>query len=365
MLVDFGEKNIKAGLVIHFICLLLRYSRIICVFAQDHKFNAEEACRAIYHGFCKLGGRPLELVIDQDSVFVAQEYLGEVTETHVFKSFVSEQGLKLWVCNKNDPESKGPIENVVGFVKKNFFSARTINSIDDVLRSLPGWIERKNKRIHQATYRVPDELFAEFEKRALRPLLPSVYDSAVSSFLSVNVGSQPYIQYRSSKYSVPREFCFKKIYYKAVGSKLHVYSPGLKYTCTHDISPCKGAVKKLTEHIKPESTDWVVICERLRKRWNCYDFQHFINGFKKECPRHLYKQLSAVEDFLDAESPSRDLAAAVMAECCRSYCYRFSQFKSAYFLKKAELSYTCVPITDTVQQANLTAYQKIFMERCE
>jgi hypothetical protein len=26
MLVDFGEKNIKAGLVIHFICLLLRYS---------------------------------------------------------------------------------------------------------------------------------------------------------------------------------------------------------------------------------------------------------------------------------------------------------------------------------------------------
>jgi hypothetical protein len=365
MLLDFGEMRIKAGIAIHFICLLLRYSRVICVFAQDHKFNAEEACRAIYHGFCKLGGRPSELVIDQDSVFIAQEYLGEVIETNLFRNFVTEQGIKLWVCNKNDPESKGPVENVVGFVKKNFFSARAINSIDDVLVSLPGWVERKNKRIHQATYRVPIEIFTEIEKGALRPLLPSVYDSAVSSFISVTVGSQPYIQYRSSKYSVPREFCFKQIYYKAVGDKLYIYGLDLKYICAHDASPCKGSVSKLPEHTKPESTDWVPVCERLRKQWNCYDFQHFINGFKKENPRHLFKQLSAVEDFLGSESPPRDLVAAVMAECCRDYRYRFSQFKAVYFLKKAEFSYTCIPITDSVQQANLAAYQKIFMERCE
>ena len=363
MLIDFGEIRIKAGLAIHFICLLLRYSRIICVFAQDHKFNAEEACRAIYHGFCKLGGRPQELVIDQDSVFVAQEYLGEVIETKVFRSFVTEQGLKLWVCNKNDPESKGPVENVVGFVKKNFFSARAIDSIDDVLRSLPGWIERKNKRIHQAILRIPVDVFTEFEKSALRPLLPSVYDAAVSSFISTNVSSQPYIQYKSSKYSVPREFCFKKIYFKAIGDKLHIYSPSLKHACTHDISPCKGTVRQLPEHAKAESTDWVAVCERLRKKWNCYDFQHFINGFKKENPRHLFKQLSAVEDFLDSEGPPRDFVAAVMAESCRDFRYRFSQFKAIYFLKKAEFSHTYIPITDSVQQADLAVYQKIFVER--
>lgn len=63
MLIDFGELRIRPGLTVHFICMLLRYSRMICVYAQDHKFNAEEACRAIYRGFCKLGGRPSELVI--------------------------------------------------------------------------------------------------------------------------------------------------------------------------------------------------------------------------------------------------------------------------------------------------------------
>jgi hypothetical protein len=114
MQIDFGELRIKAGLAVHYICMLLRYSRVFCVFAQDHRYNSEEACRAIYHGFCKLGGRPRELVIDQDPVFVSSEYIGEIIETRVFKSLINEQGLTLWVCNKQDPESKGPVENLVG-----------------------------------------------------------------------------------------------------------------------------------------------------------------------------------------------------------------------------------------------------------
>jgi transposase len=136
MLIDFGQKA-GNGVIIHFICLLLRYSRFLCVFAQDHKFNAEEACQSIYRACCKLGGRPAVLVIDQDAVFVSSETYGEVIETRVFGEFCREQEFKLWVCNKADPESKGPIENSVGFVKKNFFSARKITCIDDVWKSLP------------------------------------------------------------------------------------------------------------------------------------------------------------------------------------------------------------------------------------
>ena len=120
MLIDFGEVTLSRRGSIHFICLLLRYSRILCVYAQDHKYNATKACQAIYRSFCKLGGRPAVLVIDQDAVFVASETYGEVIKTRIFGDFCTEQDLKLWVCNKADPESKGPIENSVGFVKKNF-----------------------------------------------------------------------------------------------------------------------------------------------------------------------------------------------------------------------------------------------------
>jgi hypothetical protein len=365
MLLDFGEMRIRKGLAVHFICMLLRYSRMISVFAQDHKFNSEEACRAIYRGFFKLGGRPKQFVIDQDSVFVASELYGEVVQTETFKKFTTEQELTLWVCNKADPESKGGIENVVGFVKKNFFSAREITCIEDVYRSLPGWLERKNKRIHQATFQVPQTVFAEIEKESLRPLVPSVYETLPTSFISVCIGSQPFIQYRSSKYSVPRGFCFKTIYCKVIGEKLHVYGPDMKHECSHNISPCKGGVARLPEHAKEENTDWLPVCGRLRDKWNCYAFQHFINGFKKENPRHLFKQLKAVEGFLDSELPSRDFVSDVMKECCEGFRYRYTQFKAVYDAAKAGQAQASAPEMDEVQRASLETYQMAFLERCD
>jgi hypothetical protein len=113
------------------------------------------------------------------------------------------------------------------------------------------------------------------------------------------------------------------------------------------------------------STDWLPVCERLRERWNCYDFQHFINGFKKENPRHLFKQLSAVEEFLAAENPPAEITAAVMGECCQEFRYRFSQFKTAYYRMKAGFARAGAPMTDSVQNIELEVYQKAFMERCE
>ena len=161
--------------------------------SQDHKYDATEACQAIYKSFCRIGGRPSVLVIDQDAVFVSSETYGEVIKTRVFEDFCTEQELKLWVCNKADPESKGPIENSVGFVKKNFFSARKITCIDDVWRSLPGWLNRKNKRIHRATLHIPEAVFRDIEKKALRPMLPSVYEVSPNTFTSTELHGTPYV----------------------------------------------------------------------------------------------------------------------------------------------------------------------------
>jgi hypothetical protein len=131
MLIDFGVQTLSKNQAIHFICLLLRYSRFLVVYAQDHKYNAEEACTAIYMAFCRLGGRVRQLVIDQDAVFISSETYGEVIKTRVFEDFCTEQELSLYVCRKADPESKGPIENSVGFVKKMCFAT-------------PKWIKLQN-----------------------------------------------------------------------------------------------------------------------------------------------------------------------------------------------------------------------------
>ena len=87
--------------------------------------------------------RPPE-VIDQDAVFAFGETYDEVIRTRVFEDFYREQDIRPWVCNKADPESKGPIENSIGFMKKKFVSARKVTCIDDVWRSLPIWLDGKS-----------------------------------------------------------------------------------------------------------------------------------------------------------------------------------------------------------------------------
>lgn len=368
MLIDFGEVTLTKTKSIHFICLLLRYSRLLCVYAQDHKYNSLEACQAIYRSFGRIGGRLSVLVIDQDAVFIASETYGEVIKTRVFEDFCTEQELKLWVCNKADPESKGPIENSVGFVKKSFFSARKITCIDDVWRSLPGWLERKNARIHRSTLRIPMAIFEETEKRALKPLLPSVYETSPNTFREYEVAALPYVLYHSCRYSVPREFAFKTVKFKVIGSRIHIYDGQLNYICSHNLSECKGSINQLPEHKKQEAGDWIEIMERLRNRWNCYDFQHFINGVKKENPRHIAKQLRAVEQLLDSEDPDKSLVAQVMKECCEQYHYQFSQFKTVYSLARAgrdvstQGSRLAVP-TGEVECKDLSSYAKAFDSR--
>ena len=369
MLIDFGEVTLNKKSSIHFICLLLRYSRILCVYAQDHKYNATEACQAIYRSFCRLGGRPSKLVIDQDAVFVASETYGEVIRTRVFNDFCTEQELNLWVCNKADPESKGPIENSVGFVKKNFFSARTITCIDDVWRSLPGWLNRKNRRIHRATMRIPSSVFRDIEQKALKPMLPSVYETSPNSFTRFELRGMPYVVYKSCRYSVPREYAYSIVKYKITTGKIHIYDENLSYICTHLLSERKGSFNQLPEHRKGDAGDWIDIMERLRSRWNCNDFQHFINGVKKENPRHISKQLGAVEQFLNAENPDKGLVAEVLKICCENFRYQFSQFKVVYEYTKAGRSLTgtegsrSAMASEPVDYKQMDVYRRAFEDR--
>jgi len=368
MLIDFGEIGISKGLRIHFICLLLRYSRYLVVYAQDHKYNAEEACRDIYRSFCKLGGRPATLVIDQDAVFVTSETYGEVVETRVFRDFCSEQELKLWVCHKADPESKGPVENAVGFVKKNFFSSRmsTIESVQDVWRSMPGWLDRKNKRIHQATYNVPLTVFTELEKNALKPLVPSYYENSPNSYKDVELAGYPFIKYKTNQYSVPKSCCYHTVYYKVAGNKLHIYDESHKHVCSHDLSECQGRKIQLDEHRHKGNDKWLSVVERMRARWNCPDFQHFVNGVKKENPRYLEEQFSAIENFLNEKDPDRATVAVVMKICCEHWRYKFSQFRQVYqSVAQGQITLGEYSASmGTVQKQQLSVYQKAFNDRC-
>lgn len=329
----FGQQECAAGLTVHFMCMLLWHSRWLWVCAQDHKSDAEESCRAIYRFFCRCGGRVRTLAIDQDSVFVTEEACGEVFETATFKSFLAEQEVTPWVCNKADPESKGCVENSARFVKSSYFSARKskLTTIDEVQRTLPAWQDRKNRRTRQGTHEIPQRVFEDEERRELRPLVPSLWESAPIDLVEAPVNSQPYVLHGSAKYSVPWEMCHSTAYYRVIGSRLHIYDDRRRHVCTHEISPVKGSFHRLDEHRRQPASDWLDTAERMRRKWNCTDSRHLVNGLKRESPeRRLSKQLSAVERYLDDKAPTRAFVAEVMAVCCRDFRHGLTQSRAVY-----------------------------------
>lgn len=189
------------------------------------------------------------------------------------------------------------------------------------------------------------------------------------SFIAYECKGTPYVLFRSCRYSVPRSYAYSVVKYKITAGKIHIYDEDLRFLCTHLLSERRGSFNQLPEHRKGDSGDWIEIMERLCDKWNCYDFQHFINGVKKENPRHISKQLGAIEQFLDSENPDRALVADVMKRCCDNYRYQFSQFKVVYEYVKAGRSLAdsdgarVVVSSDRVEYKDLSVYGKAFQER--
>ncbi len=69
--------------------------------------------------------------------------------TRVFKDFLLEQEVSLYVCRAQDPQTKGQIEDLVKYVKSNYFSARLKDglSVDKAIAGIPKWCDRKNNAI--------------------------------------------------------------------------------------------------------------------------------------------------------------------------------------------------------------------------
>lgn len=138
----------------------LSHSRYKWGLFQDKPFTLADLVRALHYCFEYYGGRPRQLVYDQDSIIVVSENNDDIIHTHAFSAFLEETRLDVLVCRKSDPESKGKIEAVVRFIKGNFMENRLFMGLDIWNRSFEDWLDRTgNGRIHDTTKRKPATCF--------------------------------------------------------------------------------------------------------------------------------------------------------------------------------------------------------------
>ncbi|MDY0406656.1 IS21 family transposase [Virgibacillus sp. 179-BFC.A HS] len=205
--VDFGKTNQRTPqgkyIKLYFISFVLSHSRYKYVEWLDRPFTTKDVIRMHEHAFAYFGGMPDELVFDQDALLMVSENAGDLILTEAFQAYREARKLEVHFCRKADPESKGRIENVVGYVKGNFAKHRIFQSIDVWNENCKSWLERTgNRKVHNTTKKRPVEVFA-LEKQHLKPVIKEFTISSVNSSITRTVRKDNTIVYQSNRYSVP------------------------------------------------------------------------------------------------------------------------------------------------------------------
>jgi len=199
---DFGQYKLKDmyGRIVrvYFFCMVLSYSRMKFVYFSPEPFTTETAIKAHNYAFQYFGGRPQTILYDLDRVYVVSENLGNIIFVPAFEEYVKTIGYSVSLCRPRDPQSKGKVEEVVGYVKHSFLEGRVYTGIDSLNSAALSWLDREgNGRIHTLTRKVPREMFRE-EQRYLFHVKPySDVSSTVVAFDSNGV-----LRYKGNLYQI-------------------------------------------------------------------------------------------------------------------------------------------------------------------
>lgn len=289
MQLDFGEYKTKSGLKLYIFALVLSGSRYKYIIFQDTPFRTKDVIMHLLDAFDYFGGYAQELVIDQDSLMVVNENHGEIIYTKQFASFIEEMGIKMYVCRKADPESKGKIENVIKYVKYNFLSVRDFKTLDEANESLGRWLERRaNGKISQGSRKVPS-LAIEEERKCLKPLKNSIYRRTACHGREMRaVSEKGYVMVEGTEYSVPMKYRSKDIEFYKTDSKIFIFDSRTgKEIASHTIPPMAGGKRVVNrDHFRNKSFPIKELEDNVLDLFDNEQWKEFVKRTRKAYPRY-------------------------------------------------------------------------------
>src|ERR1700751_928939 len=205
---DFGEVDVPfldgSTRRIHFFASRLKYSRWIRVSVVKDQ-TVESLVRNLAEHLDSWGGAPLMCVFDRPkTVALKWRGNGEGTERNpVLPYAMLELGIGVELCWPQQPNQKGTVENLVGFVKSSFFKVRRFHDQEDLEQQLVEWHREVNQeRACRATGIIPAVRLSE-EAPRLRSLKVRPKDLALR--IPVYVGPTGTVLYDGHAYSMPPE----------------------------------------------------------------------------------------------------------------------------------------------------------------
>ena len=206
--VDMGEISLEtlSGRHKKVYCfgMVMTHSRYKFILWQERPFTTDTFVQAHIKAFAFFGGRPREMVYDQDKILAVSENNGDIIYTERFQNYVNEVKFDIFLCHGADPESKGLIENVVKYAKHGFAEHRIFRDIDSFNADCIAWLKRTgNKKEHGTTKKIPAEVFA-LEKEHLIPVSEYSFVVAANDSIDYQVRKDNIVLYKGNRYRVPK-----------------------------------------------------------------------------------------------------------------------------------------------------------------
>ena len=298
--VDFGEYNMRTSKgkrkKVRFFAMVLSRSRMKYICFLDKPFTAETVVQAHENAFNFFGGIPETIVYDQDRTMVVDENLGDVILTSTFKQYTKSRSFKLHFCRKSDPESKGKVENVVQYVKKNFLYNRLYTDCELLNIEALAWLARTaNYLPHNYTKKSPYDEFI-VEKNHLNPFIAMTIENKENKMYLIRKTNT--INYKGNFYTVPMGTYKGTETYVAVKKKedtIEIYSINDEFICSHFISHLKGQTISNTNHKRDNSKS---LNEMITQLSNCFSNQDlaigYLNQIKTNLPRYTRDHLQVI-----------------------------------------------------------------------
>lgn len=244
---DFGQVSVRLAdgsrRTVHFAAYRLKYSRWVHVEVVPDE-RVEALIRSLLASFAAAGGVPLRVVFDNPKTVVLRHEEGRPVWNATLGPVAIDYGFTIELCTPRQPQQKGAVENLVGFVKRAFFRARVFTDLaTDLPAQLTAWLLDVNTvRPNRATKEIPAvRLVAEQARMKALALPPAEYGLRVA----VTVGPTAMVTYRGIRYAMPAAACGIPATLWLYPDRVKIVTAGSRHEALHPRFPREGTVSYL------------------------------------------------------------------------------------------------------------------------
>jgi len=240
LVIDWGAEG---GL--HVFCAVLAWCRVRFVrFARDEQAGTTLAMLA--ECLEVLGGVPGKVLADRMGCLKGGVVAGVVVPAPQYLRFAAHYGFRPDFCEANDPQSKGIVENLVGYAKSDLMVPQAPSGdLAAANEQAAAWCAEVNGVMHSEICAVPAERLV-IERELLAPL-PSLRAS-IGRLVTRKAGRLSCVRFGSARYSVPVALIGTEVGVRADDGRLLVIVTGTGQVVAEHILVAPGEASVLDDH---------------------------------------------------------------------------------------------------------------------